>query len=104
MNSDYEWDPYQVNFHFGGDIKGLSERLDYLAALGIKGLYIAGTPFINLPWDSHYYNPIDLTVIDPHLGTLEEYRQFVDLAHKKGFYIVIDLTISTMGDLLQFDG
>ena len=39
------------------DIKGLSSQLDYLENLGIKGIYIAGTPFVNQPWDYHGYNP-----------------------------------------------
>jgi alpha-1,3-glucan synthase len=85
-------------------MRGMIKKLDYLAALGVKGLYIAGTPLKNLPWDFHYYNPIDFTLIDAHLGTLEDWRNFTDIAHSKGFYIVIDLTVSTAGDLLQFDG
>jgi len=85
-------------------MKGMIDKLDYLAALGIKGLYIAGTPLKNLPWDSHYYNPIDFTLIDGHLGTLEDWRAFSNAAHARGMYVVIDLTVGTGGDLLQFDG
>ena len=36
---------------------GLISRLDYIQSLGAKGMYVAGTLPLNLPWDSHYYNP-----------------------------------------------
>jgi alpha-1,3-glucan synthase len=100
----YEFDPLQVNFRHGGDIQGLKLHLDYLADLGIKGIYIAGTPFLNEPWDYHSYNPLDFTLLDPHFGNLQEWRDTIQAIHDKGMYVLLDLTISTMGDLLYFDG
>jgi alpha-1,3-glucan synthase len=78
--------------------------LDYIVQLGAKGVYIAGTPLKNLPWDSHYYNPYDFSVIDQHLGNLAAYRRMIDAAHAKGLYVMIDLTVNTAGNLLYFDG
>jgi alpha-1,3-glucan synthase len=100
----FEHDPLQVNFHHGGDLSGLIAKLDYIEALGIKGIYIAGTPFLNQPWDYHQYNPIDLTIVDAHRGTVEEWRRFTSEAHRRGMVIMIDLTVETLGDLTYFDG
>jgi alpha-1,3-glucan synthase len=100
----FEWDFHEVNFHHGGDMKGMESKLDYVEALGAKGIYVAGTPLLNLPWDSHYYNPYDFTQVDAHLGTLAEYRSFVNAAHARGMYVMIDLTIATGADLLYFEG
>ena len=80
------------------------DRLDYIVALGCKGIYIAGTPLLNLPWDSHYYNPYDFSLVDAHLGTVAQYRAFIEAAHKLGIYVVVDLTITTAADFLYFDG
>ena len=100
----YEFDPYQTNFRHGGDVIGLLNQLDYLQNLGIKGIYIAGTPFLNLPWDFHGYNPLDFTLLDPHLGTVDEWRLMVQKVHERGMYLIIDLTVVTLGDLLTAEG
>jgi alpha-1,3-glucan synthase len=104
FNTPYEHDPLQVNFHHGGDVAGLIRKLDYLEHLGVKGIYLAGTPFLNQPWDYHQYNPIDLTILDPHRGTIEDWRRFTDAVHQRGMVIMIDLTIETLGDLTYFQG
>jgi alpha-1,3-glucan synthase len=100
----YENDPFQVNFNHGGDVKGLINRLDYLQSLGIKGIYLQGTPFLNQPWDYHQYNPIDLTLLDPHRGTVDEWRQLTTAIHARGMIVIIDLTVETLGDLTYFKG
>lgn len=104
LNTQYEFDPYQTSFRHGGDVIGMIDSLDYLQNLGIKGVYIAGTPFLNLPWDFHQYNPLDFTLLDPHLGTLEEWRLMINEIHKRKMYAIIDLTVVTLGDLLAFQG
>jgi alpha-1,3-glucan synthase len=104
MNTQYEFDPYQTAFRHGGDVVGCMSKLDYLQNLGVKGIYLAGTPFVNQPWDFHQYNPLDFTLLDPHLGTLNEWRQMISEIHDRGMYVMIDLTIVTLGDLLYFEG
>lgn len=88
----------------GSDIGGLTDHLDYLVDLGIKGIYIAGTPYINKPWDYHSYNALDFTILDPHLGSVAEWRAAIQAAHDRGIYVLLDLTIATLGDLLGFEG
>jgi alpha-1,3-glucan synthase len=48
----YEWDWRETQLRFGGDVKGLESKLDYLAGMGIKGIFVSGTPFINQLWQA----------------------------------------------------
>jgi len=48
----FEQDAGEVNLRFGGDIRGLQLHLDYLHGMGIRAIYIAGTPFINMLWQA----------------------------------------------------
>ena len=52
FGSVFENDAGEVNLRFGGDIRGLQLRLDYLQGMGIRAIYIAGTPFINMLWQA----------------------------------------------------
>ncbi|KAG9244410.1 glycoside hydrolase family 13 protein [Calycina marina] len=102
--TQWEHDPHSNQFRFGGDIKGLEDTLDYLQGMGIKALYLAGTPFINEPWSSDGYSPLDLTLLDAHHGTIAEWRAAIDEIHSRGMYVVMDNTMATMGDLMGFEG
>lgn len=55
----YEWAPEQTQMRYGGDIAGLndSRALDYLEGMGIRTIYIAGTPWLNMPWGSDGESP-----------------------------------------------
>ena len=50
----YEWDFRETQLRAGGDAIGLMDPrgLDYLQSMGYQGLYIAGTPFLNMPWQA----------------------------------------------------
>jgi alpha-1,3-glucan synthase len=52
FKTQFEWDWREVNFRYGGDVKGLEYHLDYLKGMGIGAIYIAGTPFLNMPWQA----------------------------------------------------
>ncbi|WBW72795.1 prospore membrane alpha-1,3-glucan synthase Mok12 [Schizosaccharomyces osmophilus] len=100
----FEHDPYEVTFRAGGDIAGLAtpRSLDYLEGMGIKAIYVAGTPFENLPWTPDGYSPLDFTLLDKHTGTLQEWHDSIMKLHERGFYIVLDLTVSTLSELSFF--
>jgi alpha-1,3-glucan synthase len=100
----FEQDILSNQYRHGGDVVGLADSLDYLQGMGIKGLYVAGSPFLNQPWTADSYSPLDLTILDHHFGTIEEWRTVVADIHRRGMYIVLDNTFGTMGDLLGFDG
>lgn len=52
FNTTFEHDVNELNFRFGGDVRGLQRHLDYLQGMGIRGVYVAGTPFLNMPWQA----------------------------------------------------
>ncbi|GJE90808.1 apha amylase catalytic domain and glycogen synthase DULL1-like domain-containing protein [Phanerochaete sordida] len=100
----YEYDWRETQLRFGGDLKGLVAKLDYLQGMGIRGIFISGTPFINMLWQADSYSPLDFTVLDPHWGTLADWQTTIDEIHARGMYFMADFTVGTMGDLVGFDG
>ncbi|TID22987.1 glycosyltransferase family 5 protein [Venturia nashicola] len=100
----FEHDPNDTQMRHGGDTAGLVDTLDYIQGMGIKGIYIAGTPFINVPWKSDAYSPLDLSLLDRHFGRINEWREAIDEIHRRGMYVVLDNTMSTMADLIGFEG
>ncbi|KAK3385701.1 hypothetical protein B0H63DRAFT_501483 [Podospora didyma] len=100
----FEVDILSTQLRVGGDISGLIDSLDYLQGMGIKALYVAGSPFINQPWSADSFSPLDLTLLDQHFGTIATWRRAIDEIHRRGMYIVLENTISTMGDLIGFEG
>ncbi|KAK5655969.1 hypothetical protein OQA88_5107 [Cercophora sp. LCS_1] len=100
----YEQDITSNQLRHGGDLQGLVDSLDYIQGMGMKGIYIAGSPFINLPWGVDSYSPVDLTLLDMHYGTIKDWQDMVDAVHARGMYVMLDHTMSTMSDLLSFEG
>ncbi|ORY57893.1 alpha-1,3-glucan synthase [Pseudomassariella vexata] len=102
----YEQDIMSTQLRHGGDLQGLVDSLDYIQGMGVRGLYIAGSPFINQPWvpDSYSVKPLDHTLLDFHYGNITEWRYAITEIHKRGMYILLDNTVATMGDLIGFDG
>jgi glycosidase len=82
----WEEEPKPKSF-FGGDLKGIIERLDYLNGLGINGLYL--TPIFKSP-SNHKYDIVDYFEIDPYFGDEQVLRELVDKAHERGIRIVLD--------------
>ncbi|KAF9265419.1 glycoside hydrolase family 13/glycosyltransferase family 5 protein [Marasmius fiardii PR-910] len=100
----YEHDHRETQLRFGGDLRGLVARLDYIQGMGIKVIFISGTPFLNMLWQADSYSPLDLTVLDPHWGTFEEWEWAIGEIHARGMYFMADMTVGTMGDLIGFEG
>lgn len=48
----YEWDWRETQLRFGGDIKGLQSKLDYIQGMGMKTIYLSGTIFLNMLWQA----------------------------------------------------
>ena len=86
------------NGRHGGDIKGISDHLDYLQKLGVTAIWC--TPLLenNMPaYSYHGYAITDLYKIDPRFGTNESYREMVNAAHKKGIKVVMDMVFNHFG-------
>lgn len=73
--------------YYGGDLKGIQEKLSYLQELGITGIYM--TPVFEAD-SSHKYNTRDYCKVDPHFGTNEQLKELVQDAHKKGIRMMLD--------------
>uniref|UniRef100_A0A093V713 alpha-1,3-glucan synthase n=1 Tax=Talaromyces marneffei PM1 TaxID=1077442 RepID=A0A093V713_TALMA len=102
--TQWEHDILSNQLRNGGDVRGLMDSFDYLQGMGIKGLYIAGMPHINEPWAADGYSPLDLTLLDRHLGSIDDWRSMIEEAHRRGMYVVMENTMATMGDLIGFEG
>ena len=100
----WEQDLYGTQLRHGGDVKGLQDTLDYIQGMGFKGIYLAGSPFINFPWGSDAFSPLDLTLLDPHFATIAAWRECIDEMHSRGIYVIFDNTMATLGDLIGFEG
>ncbi len=72
---------------FGGDLQGITDKLDYLENLGITGLYL--TPIHHSP-SSHKYDIHDYKTIDPHFGDDASIKTLVASAHAKGIRVMLD--------------
>ncbi|KAK4145101.1 glycosyltransferase [Dichotomopilus funicola] len=90
----YESDFMSTQLRFGGDLAGLKDSLDYIEGMGVKAVYIAGSPFINLPWGADSYSPVDLTLLDKHYGDIKAWQEVIDDIHSRGM----------MSDLIGFQG
>jgi alpha-amylase len=75
-----------------GDLKGLTQRLDYLKKLGISGLWLM--PITASSDHDHGYATTDYRSIEPQYGTLADFDELVREAHKRGIGIVMDYVIN----------
>lgn len=75
----------------GGNLKGITERLDYLKELGVD--IILPTPF-NKGIEYHGYHTTDLLSIDPRFGTLDDLKNFTAEAHKRDMKVIMDWTVN----------
>ena len=75
-----------------GDLAGLSERLDYLQWLGVDCLWLP--PFFPSPLADGGYDVKDYRGIMPELGTIDEFRSFIEKAHDRGIRIIIDFVMN----------
>jgi maltose alpha-D-glucosyltransferase/alpha-amylase len=79
-----------------GDFAGLIRRLDYIAELGANAVWVL--PFYPSPLRDDGYDISDYTAINPSFGTMEDFRRFVDEAHKRGIRVITELVINHTSD------
>jgi maltose alpha-D-glucosyltransferase/alpha-amylase len=72
-----------------GDFPGLISRLDYLAGLGVTCLWLM--PFYPTPGRDDGYDVSDYAAIDPRLGTMADFTEFMVEANERGLHVIIDL-------------
>ena len=86
-------EPKRDNF-FGGTIKGVMEKLDYIEQLGAQVIYF--TPLFYAP-SNHKYDTIDYFKVDPDFGTEEELKELIDACHQRNIRVVFDAVFNHMG-------
>ena len=105
-HEEVEWKPTPEgivlnNDFYGGNFKGITEKMDYIADMGTTILYL--NP-ISKSFSSHRYDTGDYKTPDPMLGTKEEFTQLCDAAHARGIRVILDGVYSHTGsDSLYFN-
>ena len=79
-----------------GDIKGISEHLDYLKALGVGAIWL--TPVFASPMEDNGYDVADYYTINPLYGTNEDMDELLEEAGKRGIRVVMDLVFNHTSD------
>ena len=82
------------NDFFGGDLKGIEEKLSYLADLGVTCIYL--NPIFEAH-SNHRYDTADYSKIDSVLGTEEDFKDLCKSAKKLGIHIILDGVFSHTG-------
>ncbi|WP_435416508.1 glycoside hydrolase family 13 protein [Polaribacter aestuariivivens] len=82
----------------GGDIKGITNHLDYINAMGFTAIWSSPLLTNDMPKQSyHGYAITDLYEIDPRFGTLADYRDLADKAREKGIKLIMDQVANHCG-------
>jgi len=107
---DHGFDPTHKGFYHGGDLAGLTSRLDYIKGMGASAIWL-GPIYKNKPVQGgpgqessgyHGYWITDFTSVDPHLGTNAELKTFVDEAHKRDMKVYLDIITNHTADVISY--
>jgi glycosidase len=91
-------DPSAARGWHGGDFRGIEQHLDYLQQLGVTTVWT--TPVYDntpSPQSYHGYSATDMYAVDPHFGTLADYRHLAAALHQRGMKIVLDTVPNHVG-------
>ena len=86
--------------YHGGDLRGIQNHLDYLKATGVTTIWT--TPlYDNSAGQSgqsyHGYSATNMYAVDPHFGSMADYRALVDAAHARGMKVILDTVPNHVG-------
>ena len=104
------FDPASKGFFHGGDLKGLTGKLDYLERMGVTAIWFAPI-FQNKPVQGpkgdesasyHGYWVTDFTRPDAHFGTRAEFKAFVDAAQARGMKVYMDIITNHTADVIRY--
>ncbi|MBP5244336.1 MAG: hypothetical protein J6Z28_06415 [Succinivibrio sp.] len=111
---------YTAGTFHGGDFAGLTSKLDYIRSLGVSAIWVSSPVEQSHGWvgggpmglyqyySYHGYYALDFTSIDANLGTVDDFRNFVNEAHKRGIRVLIDVVMNhsgyaTLKDMCDFN-
>src|ERR1700730_904464 len=72
-----------------GDLRGITARLDHLVDLGVDAIWL--TPFYPSPMTDGGYDVSDYRGVDPSFGSLSDFDELVNQAHRRGLRLIIDV-------------
>ncbi|MEU6139163.1 pullulanase-type alpha-1,6-glucosidase [Streptomyces sp. NPDC047081] len=105
------YDPTDKGFYQGGDLKGLTKKLDYIKGLGTTAIWMAPI-FKNQPVQGtgsnasagyHGYWITDFTQVDPHFGTNKDLETLISKAHAKGMKVFFDVITNHTADVVDYE-
>ncbi len=80
---------------YGGDLKGIEEKLDYIKSLGVSILYLSPVVWSQ---SNHRYDASDYENVDPYVGTNDDLKSLCDEAHKRGMKVILDAVFNHTGN------
>ncbi|WP_396595252.1 alpha-amylase family glycosyl hydrolase [Brevundimonas sp. R86498] len=107
---DHGFDPAHEGFYHGGDLAGVTRRLDYIQGLGATAIWLAPI-FRNKPVQgepgrefagSHGYWITDFTRVDPHFGDNAAMHALVEAAHARGIKVYMDIVANHTADVIRY--
>jgi glycosidase len=105
------FDPTNPDFFHGGDLQGISAKLDYLRDLGATSIWMS--PIFRNRTVQHYgagapskagyhgYWILDFTEVDPHFGSKEDLQQLIANAKSRGIGTILDVVVNHTADVIQ---
>lgn len=105
---DHGFDPTHRGFYHGGDLVGLTQKLDYIEGMGVTAIWL-GPIYKNKPVQGalgeessgyHGYWITDFTTVDPHLGTEEDLVAFINEAHGRDMKVYLDIITNHTADVI----
>lgn len=79
-----------------GDLRGIVEKMDYLAGLAVDAIWIS--PFFTSPMKDFGYDISDYRAVDPLFGSLADFDRLIEAAHAAGIKVIIDQVLSHTSD------
>ena len=100
------FNPRATGFYHGGDLAGLTSKISYIKSLGFTAIWV--TPVVRqvavAPDGSsagyHGYWGAGFDQVDPHLGTMQDFKDFVAAAHAQGLGVILDIVANHTGDVI----
>ncbi|MBK7671268.1 MAG: alpha-amylase [bacterium] len=108
------FEPTRAAYHHGGDLLGLTSKLDYIDGLGVTAICVS-PPLTHqavqgngtLGGSSAGYHggwPVNFGQIDPHFGSNSEMVAFIDAAHASGLKVYFDVVVNHTADIIDYAG
>ncbi len=94
-NPDPNGEPWTCNDFFGGDLAGITQKLDYLKDMGFTAIYV--NPIMSAS-SNHRYDARNYEMLDPFLGDMKAFDTLVEEMNKRGMRLIMDGVFNHVGD------